>query len=661
MKRLLDIVLSLVALAILAAPFAFIMIVLRFTGEGKIWFSQKRVGKGGELFNVYKFVTMYEGSELRGNKDITVPGDTRVLPVGRVLRKFKLNELPQFVNVLKGDMSMVGWRPLLPQGFELYPHEIQINLHKIKPGLTGIGSLAFNSEEEIIGEARRGGDDLRLCYRDEIMPYKGDLECWYIANQSLAIDLKILIATLLIMLSRKSTSYRRWFKGLPVPKSKLIRKYAMKQDVAENTEPIKIMYLHQFFATPCSSFGTRSYEFARRFVANGHDVRMITTPAYMPEEYRNKEKKLRTQEFEGIDAVILPIKYANQMSYQARVRAFIKFAFLSSLEALRYKPDVIFATSTPLTIIIPALVAKLRWRKPMVFEVRDLWPEAPIAIGALKNPLMIGIARAMEWVAYHSAIHVVALSDDMKKGVIRRGISEDQISVIPNSSDTQLFDVASEAGLPVREKLGLSDDHKLVVYTGTFGIVNHIVYLVEVAAAMREISSNIRFLFVGSGNRKHEAVQQARELGVLGDNLEIWDPVPKTEIPSILAASSIATSTVQNNKALWPNSANKIFDAMAARKPIAINHGGWQADLIEETGTGVVMDPSDPVKGAKALADFLLDEERLAKGSRAARELAYSRFSRDRLAEELESILMISCGRTIPEKTMPSTPPQELA
>lgn len=419
---------------------------------------------------------------------------------------------------------------------------------------------------------------------------------------------------------------------------------AAGHDDDKTVRPLKILYLHQYFATPRSNGGTRSYEFGRRIVDRGHEVRMVTSPAYMPKEFQGLKKTCRTKEFSGIDTVILPIPYNNQMSFAARIWAFIKFAFMSSMESFRYKPDVIFATSAPLTIIIPALIAKMRWRKPLVFEVRDLWPEAPIAAGALTNPILIKAARVMEWVAYHSARHVVVLSEDMADGVKRRNIKEKRITVIPNSSDTALFDVPAERGKIVRDKLNLSEDDRLVVYTGTFGIVNEVTYLVEVAATMRDISSRVHFLLVGGGKLKQKAIDLARELGVLGSNLSIWDPVPKTELPDILSAASISTSTVQNNEGLWPNSANKIFDAMAAGRPIGINHGGWQSRLIAETGCGVVMEPGDPSRGAQQLAEFLLDDDRLAEASRMARELGRDRFNRDRLAQIFHQVLVDAAG-----------------
>jgi glycosyltransferase involved in cell wall biosynthesis len=399
---------------------------------------------------------------------------------------------------------------------------------------------------------------------------------------------------------------------------------------------MRILYLHQYFNTPQDSGGTRSYEMARRLVAAGHQVEMITSQRDVADSAARDW--LETEE-SGIHVHWLPVPYSNAMSYWERIGAFFKFAVGAARKAASLKTDVVFATSTPLTIALPGIYAARRQGIPMVFEVRDLWPELPIAVGALRNPVLKWAARLLEWLAYHASAHIVALSPGMAEGVMQRGIPGERVTVIPNSSDVELFDVPSERGDVIRERLGLSPEQPLIVYTGTFGLINGVDYLVELAAAMREIAPEARFLLVGKGAEVPEVTQWARELGVLNHNLWIWDAIPKIEIPDILAAATIATSVVIPLEALNNNSANKFFDALAAGKPIAINHGGWQADLLRETGAGIVLPPDDFDLAARLLAGFVQDTARLQKASVAARELAYTRFSRDILASELEAVL----------------------
>jgi lipopolysaccharide/colanic/teichoic acid biosynthesis glycosyltransferase len=207
-----DFTISALALLILAIPFAIIMLVLRLTGEGKVWYPQERVGQCGALFRVFKFVTMLENSETTGTKHVTVRNDPRVLPVGRVLRKAKLNELPQLINVLRGDMSIVGWRPLLPDGFAFYPGHVRERIVQLKPGVTGLGSIMFRDEEAILARSAKSPFDV---YREDIAPYKGELELWYQEHQSMWLDLKILIATVWVLLLPNNRRYLKWFPGLP--------------------------------------------------------------------------------------------------------------------------------------------------------------------------------------------------------------------------------------------------------------------------------------------------------------------------------------------------------------------------------------------------------------------------------------------------------------
>ncbi len=223
MRRLFDILISGLTLVLLAPLYLLIMGILRCTGEGEVFFLQDRMGQGGRLIRLTKFATMLKASPTMGARDITVRNDPRVLPFGKFLRSSKLNELPQFWDVLTGKMSLIGWRPLLPAGFADYPQDVQAELLQIKPGLTGIGSLAFRDEEAIVARAENEGRDLRCCYREEIMPYKGALEVWYVRNRGFWTDFKILAGTAIAVLVPKWRGYRQWFQGLPIPESAILR------------------------------------------------------------------------------------------------------------------------------------------------------------------------------------------------------------------------------------------------------------------------------------------------------------------------------------------------------------------------------------------------------------------------------------------------------
>lgn len=379
------------------------------------------------------------------------------------------------------------------------------------------------------------------------------------------------------------------------------------------------------------SGGTRSYEMARRFVAAGHEVDIITSRQAPDSESRD----WRHYTIDGIDVHEYPVPYSNKMRFWRRVSAFVAFAVKASFKAGKLGGDVVFATSTPLTIAIPGVWAARKLKVPMVFEVRDLWPELPIAIGALRNPVLKWLAHKLERFAYSNAARVVALSPGMATGVAATGYPPDRIAVIPNSSDIAQFQCPTAPVAETRERLGIPRDGALVVYAGTIGEINGVTYLCRVAEAMQKIEPSVHFLIVGDGKDRLLVEVTASGLNLLNKTVHVRDPVAKNEMPDVLSAATICTSLFVDLEEMWNNSANKFFDGLAAGKPIAINYGGWQAELLRETGAGIVLDPSRPEKAAMRLACFIRDASGLENAATASLELAKRRFNRDELAEAL--------------------------
>lgn len=396
---------------------------------------------------------------------------------------------------------------------------------------------------------------------------------------------------------------------------------------------MRIVYLHQHFATPDMVGGTRSYEMARRLVEAGHQVHMVAA------QRSGQGHGWTETEEAGIRVHWCPVAYSNQMSFARRIQSFLDFSWRSAHKAAGLPCDVIFASSTPLTIALPAAYARWRTGAPMIFEVRDLWPDTPVAVGALKHRLPIALACRLERFAYEQSCHVVALSPDMKRGVVAAGYPADCVSVIPNSSDLALFDVPPEQGQSFRQRHAWLQDRPLVVYTGTLGLVNGVDYLARLAAAVARIDDEIRFLVIGDGREREKVHRAAEELNVLNRNFFMFESVPKREMPVVLSAADLATSTVIDRQALWANSANKVFDALAAGRPIAINHEGWLAEMIRETGCGMVLPAHDLEEGAQRLVATLNDREATRTLRNAARQVARERFDRDRLAQKLETVI----------------------
>ena len=213
MQRLLDIIFSSVAILALLPLLVPVVLILKFSGEGEIFFLQSRVGKGGKAFKLYKFATMLKNSPSIGTGTITLKEDPRVLPIGKILRKSKINELPQLLNILVGNMSIVGPRPQTQRCFDSFPPAAQAAIVSIRPGLTGIGSIVFRDEETIIGQR----EDSTAFYDSVLMPYKGLLEQWYVAHETVTNYLLLIGCTAWVVIFPRSAVVWKIFKELPPP------------------------------------------------------------------------------------------------------------------------------------------------------------------------------------------------------------------------------------------------------------------------------------------------------------------------------------------------------------------------------------------------------------------------------------------------------------
>ena len=212
-KRILDILVSSVTLIFLLPIFIPIIIILKFTAEGEVFYFQQRYGLNNSKFQIFKFATMLKNSMTMGTGSITLQNDSRVTKFGSFLRKTKINELPQIINILKGDISLVGPRPLVTKTFSAYDQKVQLKIYNIKPGLTGIGSIFFRDEESIISKVT--DEDPHQFYKRVIAPYKGELEMWYQENRSFSLDLKLIFMTAWVIIIPNSKLYSKWFKNLP--------------------------------------------------------------------------------------------------------------------------------------------------------------------------------------------------------------------------------------------------------------------------------------------------------------------------------------------------------------------------------------------------------------------------------------------------------------
>lgn len=215
LKRTFDLLSSIIAILILSPLLIPVVIGLKLTGEGYVLYKQERIGYKNNKFLIWKFATMLKDSANMPGGIMTTKKDPRITPMGGFLRKSKINELPQLFNIFFGHMSVVGPRPVMRVSFEAYPTEVQKVIYNVKPGLTGIGSIIFRDEEELITEVKKNGGDLWKFYKEKIYPFKGELEMWYQKNKSFILDLKLIFLTAWVILSPTSKLCEKWFKDLP--------------------------------------------------------------------------------------------------------------------------------------------------------------------------------------------------------------------------------------------------------------------------------------------------------------------------------------------------------------------------------------------------------------------------------------------------------------
>src|SRR5258708_3716059 len=294
-----------------------------------------------------------------------------------------------------------------------------------------------------------------------------------------------------------------------------------------------ILYFHQHFTTPDGSSGTRSYEISKRLLASGHRVTMVCGAAALSKSGLSGPflNGRRESSVDGIYVIELELPYSNYQSFLRRSLTFLRFAFRSVILALRLDYDIVFATSTPLTAALPGIAARWLRRKPFVFEVRDLWPELPRAMGVIRNPLMLLMMDWLEYVAYHSANSCVALSPGIAQGITRRGVPESRVVIAPNGCDLDLF--APNAAQPLVEIPGLTPAAFVAAFTGAHGVANGLDAVLDAAAELRVRGrTDIFFIFIGEGKEKSDLIKRAQHEKLR--NCLFVDPMSKKALAQFL-------------------------------------------------------------------------------------------------------------------------------
>lgn len=391
---------------------------------------------------------------------------------------------------------------------------------------------------------------------------------------------------------------------------------------------MKIAYIHQYFKTPEEGGAIRSYHLAKKLVSHGHKVEMITA--------HNHGKEINAN-IEGIAVHYLPVFYHNHFGFAKRCFSFLKFMLLSyRLIKKLGKIDLVYATSTPLTVGLLALILRRRLKIPYFFEVRDLWPDAPVQIGAIRNKLFIRVLSQLERKIYDNSEGIIALSPTIKSIIESR--TNQKVYLGPNFADLEFFR-NGEKDDELAQSLHIGKNF-VIAYTGAVGLANGLESLIELAGVCLKKKLPIKFLIIGDGARLQSLKIEAsnREL----HNIIFVPSQNKYNLQKYLSLADAAYISFAKPKILETGSPNKFFDALAAGKLIVYNKNGWIRDLIESHRCGIYADSENPDRTAEELLSFINNPVKLKNYQQNALRIAML-FSKDKMLGELVEIVE-NCG-----------------
>lgn len=394
---------------------------------------------------------------------------------------------------------------------------------------------------------------------------------------------------------------------------------------------MKILYIHQYFVTPQEPGATRSYWISKELVKRGHHVTVITG---------NSESKHEPGRFDrdGIDVIYVNNYYNNTQTKIQKVWSFIKFIFQSiKVAAKEEKVDLVYATSTPLTIgaIALALRAIKGWR--YVFEVRDLWPEFPIQVGAVSNPVLIWLLRKFEKRIYKRSEHVVALSPGMQEGVIKAGTPVEKTSMIPNMSKPDIF-YPHEVNVDIVKQFNIDLTKFNVIHFGMLAVANGLEYIIKAAIELKKKGDeSIQFLFMGEGAMQPMLEEMVRENDL--HNVRFLGNYKVGIVAEVTNCCNASITSFKNLPILATNSPNKLFDSLSAGKTIIVNSAGWTKDMVEKDNCGFYVDPEKPEMLAEKLLEVKDNKPLLEEWGKNARRLSVEVYDKAKLSAQVADVL----------------------
>ena len=398
---------------------------------------------------------------------------------------------------------------------------------------------------------------------------------------------------------------------------------------------MKILYFHQYFRTPEHDGGIRSFAMAMELIRRGHSVTMVCGGSPIFNLSETNKKKIHRGYLNNIDVIQIALPYSNKFGLLKRTKTFCIFALSGIKIALKEEYDILFASSTPLTIGIPGIIAKMFRKKTFVFEVRDLWPEIPKALG-LKNPFVLAGMSFLEWLTYHMADACIGLSPRMVEGIKERSQKGKLIKMIPNGCDLEMYDPRKRQSLFLD---GIKASDTVAIYSGSHGIVNGLDAILDASLYLKKLGrEDIVICFFGDGKMKQHLVERAKNEKLT--NCRFYDQVTKIELEKILASADIGLMTFLNVTALYyGTSPNKFFDYISSGLPVINNYPGWLADMIRDNQLGIVVPPDDSEAFANGLIELTDNRVYRKRAGLNARAFAEKNFSREHHAKEFVSFM----------------------
>lgn len=397
---------------------------------------------------------------------------------------------------------------------------------------------------------------------------------------------------------------------------------------------MQVLYFYQYFTTPKGAWSTRVYEFAQRWIAAGDSVTVVTS-VYDKSDLR-PTGWISRMNVDGIDVRVVNVRLSNRHSFLTRIATFAWYALVASWYALTLPADVVIASSGPISVALPGLVARYLRRRPLVFEVRDLWPEGAIDLGILRNPVAISLARFCERTCYRASRRVVALSEGMAAW-IRTRYRCDHVAVVPNAADNERICRA-----PQLESLpDWARSKKLVLYAGTIGVANECRQVLEMCRLLKDWGADdISIVIMGDGKERPALEAEARATHL--DNIHFLGLAPKDTVFAWLRLSFCSLLVFRNVPSLSTVSPNKMFDSLAAGVPVIQNTQGWIKDLLGREECGLSTPPGDAEAMARAILTLARDQDLWQRLSANATRVAREQFDRDLLARRMREVLLAS-------------------